>query len=80
MYLIDLTSTENGISALKDSREVVGESTLDPQPLAFSAYFIFSEQVRHRFSCGPHQISMSNLPIVGATGLTSFATRRKYSG
>ncbi|CAM9418245.1 unnamed protein product [Ectocarpus sp. 8 AP-2014] len=44
MYLIDLISTENGISALKDSREVVGESTLDPQPLAFSAYFIFSEQ------------------------------------
>ncbi|CBN79522.1 similar to Patched domain-containing protein 3 [Ectocarpus siliculosus] len=44
MYLIDLTSTENGINALKDSREVVGESTLDPQPLAFSAYFVFSEQ------------------------------------
>ncbi|CAM9765761.1 unnamed protein product, partial [Scytosiphon promiscuus] len=44
MYLIDLTSTENGIQALKDSRKVVGESTLDPQPLAFSGYFIFSEQ------------------------------------
>lgn len=45
MYLIDLTSTENGVRALKDSTQVVGESTLDPQPLAFSPYFIFSEQV-----------------------------------
>lgn len=46
MYLIDLTSTDNGVRALKDSRAVVAESTLDPRPLAFSQFFIFSEQVR----------------------------------
>lgn len=45
MYLIDMTSTDNGVKALRDSREVVGESTLDLPPLAFSSYFIFSEQV-----------------------------------
>lgn len=62
MYLIDLTSTENGISALKDSREVVGESILDPQPLAFSAYFILSEQVRHRFFlCPPRHTDKQSL-------------------
>eukprot|EP00903_Cladosiphon_okamuranus_P010290 g9741.t1 len=44
MYLIDLTSTENGVKALKDSREVVAQSTLDPPPMAFSRFFIFAEQ------------------------------------
>lgn len=48
MYLIDLTSTDNGVKALKDSREAVAESTLDPPPLAFSRFFIFSEQVRRK--------------------------------
>lgn len=47
MYLIDLTSTDNGVKALRDSREVIAESTLDPEPLAFSQFFIFSEQVRN---------------------------------
>lgn len=46
MYLIDLTSTDNGVKALKDSRVVVDGSTLDPQPFAFSPFFVFSEQVR----------------------------------
>ena len=46
MFLIDLTSTENAVKALKDSRGVVAESILNPQPLAFSEFFIFSEQVR----------------------------------
>eukprot|EP00752_Nemacystus_decipiens_P003669 g3381.t1 len=44
MFLIDLTSTENGVRALKDSREVIAESSLAPSPLAFSQFFIFSEQ------------------------------------
>lgn len=45
MYLIDMTSTDNAVKALKDSREVQGESTLDPPPMAFSGYFILTEQV-----------------------------------
>ncbi|CAN0119730.1 unnamed protein product, partial [Pylaiella littoralis] len=44
MYLIDMTSTDNAVKALKDSREVQGESTLDPPPMAFSGYFILTEQ------------------------------------
>lgn len=44
LYLIDLTSTANSVDALKQTREVVDESTLDPQPFGFSSTFVFTEQ------------------------------------
>lgn len=45
MYLIDLTTTQNNVEALKDARDVVDQSTLDPEPFAFSGVFIYTEQV-----------------------------------
>lgn len=45
-YLVDQTSTENTIVALQDSRRVVGASSLDPQPFAFTTVFLYVEQVR----------------------------------
>ncbi|CAM9198844.1 unnamed protein product, partial [Ectocarpus sp. 12 AP-2014] len=44
MYLINLVDTDNNVDALRDTREVADESTLDPQPFAFAGVFVFSEQ------------------------------------
>lgn len=45
VFLIDLTDTQNNIDALQDARDVIDESTLDPEPFEYSPVFIFSEQV-----------------------------------
>ncbi|CAN0345752.1 unnamed protein product, partial [Ectocarpus sp. 8 AP-2014] len=34
MYLINLVDTDNNVDALRDTREVADQSTLDPQPFA----------------------------------------------
>ncbi|CAN0008284.1 unnamed protein product [Ectocarpus sp. 12 AP-2014] len=44
MYLVNLVDTDNNVDALRDTREVADQSTLDPQPFAYSAVFLFSEQ------------------------------------
>ncbi|CAM9359742.1 unnamed protein product, partial [Ectocarpus fasciculatus] len=44
MYLVNLVDTENNLDALRDTREVADQSTLDPQPFAYSEVFGFSEQ------------------------------------
>ncbi|CAM9122089.1 unnamed protein product, partial [Laminaria digitata] len=44
LYLIDLVDTASNIDALQDTREVVGQSTLDPQPFGYSEIFVFTEQ------------------------------------
>ncbi|CAM9121063.1 unnamed protein product [Ectocarpus fasciculatus] len=36
MYLVNLVDTENNLDALKDTRDVADQSTLDPQPFAYS--------------------------------------------
>ncbi|CBJ26534.1 conserved unknown protein [Ectocarpus siliculosus] len=44
MYLINLVDTDKNVDVLRDTREVADQSTLDPQPFAYSAVFLFSEQ------------------------------------
>lgn len=44
MFLVDLTDVENNIDALKDTREVVAQSSLEPEPFGFSGIFVFTEQ------------------------------------
>ncbi|CAN0424969.1 unnamed protein product, partial [Ectocarpus sp. 8 AP-2014] len=44
MYLINLVDTDNNVDALEDTREVADQSTLDPQPFAYSDMFLFAEQ------------------------------------
>ncbi|CAN0510355.1 unnamed protein product [Ectocarpus sp. 12 AP-2014] len=44
MYLVNLVDTENNVDALRDTRDVADQSTLDPQPFAYSGVFVFSEQ------------------------------------
>ncbi|CAM9260832.1 unnamed protein product [Ectocarpus sp. 13 AM-2016] len=44
MYLINLVDTDNKVDALEDTREVADQSTLDPQPFAYSDMFLFAEQ------------------------------------
>lgn len=44
LYLIDLTNTANSVDALEQTRDVVDESTLDPQPFGYSGMFVFIEQ------------------------------------
>lgn len=44
-YLINQTSTQNLIDALLDARAVVGASSLDPKPFAFTNLFMLTEQV-----------------------------------
>lgn len=46
VFLVGLTDSEKNVDALMDVRDVVGESTLDPEPFGFSYLFIFVEQVR----------------------------------
>ena len=36
LYLVDLTDTTKNVDALEGSRDVVGESSLDPKPFAYS--------------------------------------------
>lgn len=50
-FLVNLTSADKNIDALEDVRDVAGASSLDPKPFAFSAVFIFTEQVRRRSWC-----------------------------
>ncbi|CBJ26527.1 conserved unknown protein [Ectocarpus siliculosus] len=44
MFLINLVDTDNNLDALLDTREVSDQSTLDPQPFAYSDVFGFTEQ------------------------------------
>ncbi|CAN0011050.1 unnamed protein product, partial [Ectocarpus sp. 12 AP-2014] len=44
MYLVNLVDTDNNVDALRDTRDVADQSTLDPQPFAYSGVFVFSEQ------------------------------------
>ena len=36
--------TASNIDALQDTREVVAQSTLDPEPFGYSEIFVFTEQ------------------------------------
>ncbi|CAM9459401.1 unnamed protein product [Scytosiphon promiscuus] len=44
MFLIDQTDTTKNVDALDGTRDVVGESTLEPEQFGFSGVFIFTEQ------------------------------------
>ena len=46
MYLVGMVDSEKSVDALMDVRDVVGESSLDPDVFEFSSLFIFVEQVR----------------------------------
>ena len=41
---MDIVSTEENVDALEDTRDVVDQSTLDPEPFGFSSVFVFTEQ------------------------------------
>ena len=41
---MDITDTESSVDALKQTRDVVDQSTLDPEPFGYSGIFIFTEQ------------------------------------
>lgn len=36
--------TTNNIDALQETRDVMGQSTLDPEPFGYSEIFVFTEQ------------------------------------
>ncbi|CAM9472679.1 unnamed protein product, partial [Ascophyllum nodosum] len=44
LFLVDIVSTEENVDALEDTRDVVDQSTLDPEPFGFSSVFVFTEQ------------------------------------
>ncbi|CAM9459613.1 unnamed protein product, partial [Scytosiphon promiscuus] len=44
MYLIDQTETTKMIDALEGTRDIVGESTIEPEPFGYSGLFIYTEQ------------------------------------
>lgn len=44
LYLIDLIETNDNVDALHDTRDVMDQSTLDPEPFGFSGVFVFTEQ------------------------------------
>eukprot|EP00904_Undaria_pinnatifida_P008203 jgi/Undpi1/4512/HiC_scaffold_18.g07866.m1 len=44
MYLVGMVDSEKSVDALMDVRDVVGESSLDPDVFEFSSLFIFVEQ------------------------------------
>lgn len=47
MFIVDLTSTETRINALKEGRDVLALSPLEPEPFVSSGVFLYIEQVRH---------------------------------
>eukprot|EP00752_Nemacystus_decipiens_P004731 g4312.t1 len=44
MFLVDQTDTSKQIDALKDTRDVIDQSTLDPEPFGFYEGFVSTEQ------------------------------------
>eukprot|EP00903_Cladosiphon_okamuranus_P022061 g20288.t1 len=44
MFLIDLTDTNKQVDAMLGSRDVMDESTLDPESFAYATVFVFIEQ------------------------------------
>lgn len=44
LFLVDVVDTESSVDALKQTRDVVDQSTLDPEPFGYSGIFIFTEQ------------------------------------
>lgn len=44
IFLVDILDTDSNIDAIKQTRGVIDESTLDPKPFGFSKIFIFTEQ------------------------------------
>lgn len=52
MYLVNVTDSEKSVDAMEDARDVIGRSTLDPEPFSSAALFIYAEQVRmHKKYC-----------------------------
>lgn len=41
---MDVTDTESSVDALKQTRDAVDQSTLDPEPFGYSGIFVFTEQ------------------------------------
>ncbi|CAM9472608.1 unnamed protein product [Ascophyllum nodosum] len=44
LFLVDIVNTEENVDALEDTRDVIDQSTLDPEPFGFSSVFVFTEQ------------------------------------
>ena len=44
LFLVDMVDTEEKVRALEDTRDVIDQSTLDPEPFGFSGVFVFTEQ------------------------------------
>ena len=44
LFLVDMVDTEENVRALEDTRDVIDQSTLDPEPFGFSGVFVFTEQ------------------------------------
>lgn len=57
VFLVDIVLASDSVTALRDSRDVVGHSALDTKPFAFSTVFIFVEQVWDKNRFGLHVFS-----------------------
>ena len=44
LFLVDIVDTDSNVDALKQTRDVIDQSTLDPAPFGFSSVFVFTEQ------------------------------------
>lgn len=44
LFLVDIVDTDSNMDAIKQTRDVIDESTLDPDPFGFSYVFVYIEQ------------------------------------
>lgn len=75
VFLVGLTDSEKNVDALMDVRDVVGESTLDPEPFGFSYLFIFVEQ----FVVIYRELMMNFLLALVAVAILSFLVLGKVA-
>ena len=44
LFLVDVVDIDSNVAAIEQTRDVIDESTLDPEPFGFSEMFIITEQ------------------------------------
>ncbi|CBJ26537.1 conserved unknown protein [Ectocarpus siliculosus] len=69
MYLINLVDTDNKVDALEDTREVADQSTLDPQPFAYSDAIIDVELLGFVYHWNLDVNSITVIELIMAVGL-----------